>query len=411
MYITFRLRRLCGWLTGIVFLMSGILKVMDPVGTSLIIKEYLNFLHLGFLSGAAMPMAVALALLETLTGVMLVSGVFRRIAGIITFALISFFTIITAILVIFNPVMDCGCFGEAIHLTHWQSLIKNLIILALCCICFVPLRHLGIPKKQKYVSATITTLSILAFAAYSIAYIPAMDFTDFKAGTTTAAGEDAWQRKVVEEEAEDEENIEIIFVYEKDSKKEEFTLENLPDSTWTFVETKTVSLKPVKTAPILSFRDTLGTYCDHIAAVGPTMTISVYEFDKVKKEKWTQIANFLSHSKEADFTPLLLVAQTQDAVQKAYSSLDPETAQILTEHTYYSDYKTLITLNRSNGGATYIHDGTIIEKWAFQTRPSEEGLKNINLDDEVERLIRHRSATSTKFQGFMLYIFAILLLL
>ncbi len=411
MYITFRLRRLCGWLTGIVFLLSGILKVIDPVGTSLIIKEYLNFLHIGFLSGAAMPMAVALALLETLTGVMLVSGVFRRITGIITLSLISFFTIITAILVIFNPVMDCGCFGEAIHLTHWQSLIKNLIILALCCINYVPLRHLGKPKKIKYVSAAITTLSILAFAAYSIAYIPAMDFTDFKAGTTTAAGEDAWQRKVVEEEAEDQENIEIIFVYEKGSKMEEFTLDNLPDSTWTFVETKTISLNPVKAAPILSFRDTSETYCDQMAAAGPAMVISVYDFDKVKQKKWNEIADFLSHSQNADFTPLLLVAQTHEGAQKLYSTLEPETAQILTEYTYYSDYKTLITLNRSNGGATYLHDGTIIEKWAFQTRPSEEGLKNINLDDEVERLIRHRSATSTKFQGFMLYIFAILLLL
>jgi hypothetical protein len=84
---------------------------------------------------------------EASTGAALVSGVFRKTTAIVTSALILFFTVITLILWIANPVMDCGCFGEAIHLTHGQTLLKNLVLVALALIAFIPFQNFGVPRK------------------------------------------------------------------------------------------------------------------------------------------------------------------------------------------------------------------------------------------------------------------------
>ena len=115
-----KIRRFCAILIGLVFLASGLLKLLDPVGTGLIVSEYFKFFHLGFLQGTAKALGMALSLVEAATGAALISGVFRKTTAFITSLLVVFFTIITLILWIAKPEMDCGCFGEAIHLSHGQ---------------------------------------------------------------------------------------------------------------------------------------------------------------------------------------------------------------------------------------------------------------------------------------------------
>ena len=135
-YLLLRMKRFCGFITGFVFFISGILKLMDPVGTGLIIKEYLGFMHLGFMDPIAKFLGAGLALTESVLGTGLITGVWRHIIAPVTICLQGFFTLITLILVIFNPEMDCGCFGEAIHLTHLETFIKNIILSILLIIYF-----------------------------------------------------------------------------------------------------------------------------------------------------------------------------------------------------------------------------------------------------------------------------------
>ena len=145
-----KISRFCAILVGLVLLASGLLKLLDPVGTGLIVQEYCRFLHLDFLSGVARWAGVALALLESVLGTALLTGVYRRATAVATQILLAVFTLITILLVVFKPEMDCGCFGEAVHLTHSQSLLKNLILLALVAVAFLPFKDLGEPKKRKY---------------------------------------------------------------------------------------------------------------------------------------------------------------------------------------------------------------------------------------------------------------------
>ena len=177
-----RIKRFCGYAVGFVFFISGLLKLMDPVGAGLVMKEYFRFLHMEFLSGAGIAFGVIFALAEAVIGAALITGVWKKPVALAAIALQGFFTLLTLALVIFNPEMDCGCFGEAIHLTHSQTFIKNIILLGLLLRYYIPSKHLNKPKAKKYVSFGLVTVSTAAFALYSLLYIPMVDFTALKSG-------------------------------------------------------------------------------------------------------------------------------------------------------------------------------------------------------------------------------------
>ena len=383
-YILFRMKRFCGFAVGFVFFISGLLKLVDPVGAGLVMKEYFKFLHLGFLEGLSLPSGVAFALVETIVGAGLITGVWRKIIAAAAVGLQSMFTILTLLLVIFKPEMDCGCFGEAIHLTHGETFIKNIILLSLLLIYFIPIKYLGQTRKKKYVSFALVSLSSIAFAIYSLMYIPMADFTDFRPGAV-----------VNNESNMDEAAFEATFVYSKDGKEERFSLENLPDSTWTFVRADTSPVtEDGQGSARISIYDNSGNYADSLITKGKVMIVSLYKGSLSEKDIRT-IREFLDNAKTAGFSPILLTSGVETHGLESYNC----------------DYKTLITLNRSNGGATYLEDGYIIRKWPERTLPAPEELATISDEDPTDTFIGRDTRTSLAFQGFLLYVFAVMLLL
>ena len=393
-YLLLRLKRFCGFITGFVFFIGGILKVMDPTGAGLVMGEYFDFLHLKFLDFAAKPAGTAFALAEVLIGTALITGVWRKTIGLVAFVFQAFFTLLTLALVIFNPQMDCGCFGEAIHLTHMETFLKNIILLVLLSAYYFPTKMIGQPAKGKFVSFGIVTASVLAFTVYSWMYIPLMDFTDYKP---------AAMLKVCQVYSEGSEDAyKAVFIYEKDGDEQAFDLEELPDSTWNFVRTEAVSKTSDETYGLidLSFYDEYGNYQDEMAGDGKVMVVSVYD-PNIGSRKWKEISDFITEAEEAGFNAILLVAGTPEQVAEAH----------LIENVFFSDYKTLIAMNRSNGGATYFSNGYLVRKWAYRALPDQDQLHEIYEDDETETIIYHGTKGSLGFQGFLLYVFAVMLLL
>ena len=381
-----RFRRFCAFAVGVVFLLSGILKLMDPTGSGFIVKAWLDFLHIGFLAPLAVGIAECLALLESVIGAALMSGVWRKITAIASFAIMGFFTILTVVLAIANPVMDCGCFGEAVHLTHIQSLIKNLVICLFLCLAFLPFRELGEPVPVKYVAFAISLLSLILFALWSMIALPLKDYTEFAPGKILEASR-----------SEDYVDLsEPVFVYEKDGERKNFRLDNLPDSSWTFIDSKVIE-DEYSIRPVLSISDAEGEYCDSLAARGKVMVVSVYR--KLHRHNTSGVRDFVSRASASGYVPLILT-----------SSFDylPEDLLSLTRR---ADYKTLATFNRSNGGVTYCVDGQIVRKWSCNFRPDGEKLAELMSEDATSLALESQSKGGLSFQGFLLYIFAVLLLL
>ena len=391
-YLLLRLKRFCGFITGFVFFIGGILKLMDPVGAGLVMGEYLDFMHMKFLGFAAKPLGLAFALAEAVIGTALITGVWRKVTAIAAMAFQAFFTLLTLALVIFNPEMDCGCFGEAIHLTHMETFLKNIVLCLLLAAYYFPSRMLGITLKKKFVSFGIVTASVMAFTIYSWMYIPVVDFTDYKPAAALKAGH-------AFSEAEDA-AYEAVFVYEKDGKEEIFDLENLPDSTWNFVRTETKETETSEEGKMidLSFYDEAGEYHDHLASEEKVMVISIYD-PSMKEGKWEKINDFVRNAEEAGFRTFILVS---GEIPEQMAGQD---------NIFHADYKTLLSLNRSNGGATYFSRGYLVRKWAERALPSPEELEEIYGEDETETIIYHDTKGSLGFQGFLLYVFAVMLLL
>lgn len=386
-------RRFCAFVLGAVFLISGILKLMDPVGSEFIMKSYFSFLHIGFMDFSAKFFGVAFALTEAVLGAALMSGVWRKVVGIAVVALTTFFTLLTLVLLIFNPVMDCGCFGEAIHLTHLQTFVKNVILCALCCGAFIPMRELDRPVKVKYVSFALTACSLVALLIYSLVALPFKDYTAFHPGAMLQAAADEQYKDFSEPE----------FIYEKDGVTQAFSLDALPDSSWNFVDSR-IRQDDFAAGTVLTLTDDAGEYCDSLATKGNVLVVSAYR--KLSAGRIEGIESLVADARAAGLTPIVLVPS--DDVLAAASE---KHAALEDGLVYYSDYKTLATLNRSNGGATWISDGQIVRKWSYTLRPSSEKLSAALAEDPAALALETQSKGSLALQSFLLYIFAVLLLL
>lgn len=178
------IRRLFADIIGLVFFLSAIIKLMDPVGTGLIVDSYLDNMSLDFLRPISKWLGELLALLEATVSVGLLTGTFRKFFAWLATAMIVFFTMISVWLVVANPDMDCGCFGRLITLTHTQTLIKN-VILCLCCICaFLPYSRLGKPRIHRYVAFWIGMGVIIVFSVISLLQQPIVEYSEFAASHT-----------------------------------------------------------------------------------------------------------------------------------------------------------------------------------------------------------------------------------
>ena len=350
------IRRISAVLIGFVFFLAGVLKLMDPTGARLVVEEYLKFLHLYFLMDASGVIGSGMALLETLTGAALITGVWRKVAAITTGVMLVFFSARTLALYIKNPRMDCGCFGEAIHLTHFQSLVKNLILLALWALAFLPFSKLEITRKVKYVSFPIAAVSVCMFLLYSSLNIPLVDFTPFSPGAELMLPEDI--------------------------------IDPTDDRT-----------------PTLSISDAEGEYVDEKLIEGDLMAVSVYAPEKLKAEQWNEVRQLMQDAAAEGFTPMILAASTPEMMESF--GLAPE----MVAATFYADPKKLITLNRSNGGAAFIQDGMIVTKWHSRHLPDRAKLSELAAADVTESLLSENNSDRIKLQGFLLYVFAVMLLL
>lgn len=397
--------RLAAVLIGIVFFFAGIFKLMDPVGAGLVVEEYFKFFGTQFLLPVSKALAVGLALVETLCGLALMTGVYRRLTALVVSSLIVIFTLITFLLWRSGTQFDCGCFGEVIHLTPSQTFWKNVILVVLAAFAFIPPGRLGRGTLHKKIAFYIVLVTVLGLTVYSLVDIPLMDFTDFKPSVALQASGRSGPEHSVEE-------LETFYVYAKDGVERRFRLEDIPDSTWKFVDTVTESVADMDDAPLpsLPISNREGEVCDSLAVGPDVMVVSVYRPRSLSTARWERIADFLSLSREMGFSTLLLAAVPSGGPSPIPEDVAPLSRVLLEECLHSSDYKTLLSLNRSNGGAVYFSDGYLIRKWSRRNYPAADDLLKLYEGDPIDQMLTESSAGRLRFQLYLLAVLAVVVL-
>ena len=361
------LRAICRLVFGLTFIFSGFVKLLSPIGTSLILQEYFSALHLGFLSGTALWAGMLLAVCEFVVGMCVLLSVRIRLFSGIGFYMCCFFTLLTLYLALFNPISDCGCFGEAVHLTNWQTFFKNLILLPCIALLYFQRKKIA-PIANRVVEwcfAGFFVLVAVALWLHSYKSVPMYEFTPYRTGAYVST-------------EDDEADFETSFIYEKDGRQQSFTLENLPDSTWTYVET------------ITEMTGTAGKYSDFIIQdaegndIAPVLLfsddailVSIYEPDKLKAKDWRRIESFAEKALAAG-ADLYFASSTGSAgIPDGFPF-----------EVGYGDRKLLLTINRANGGATLFSDSYIAQKWTPTTMEKAE-LSKLLADDGETLVVRN----------------------
>ena len=220
-------------LVGGVFAFSGFVKAIDPWGTIYKVNDYLAAFQIVMPDSIVLFFVFSLFTFEFLLGVSFIFGCYRRLAPIGAALIMLFMTPLTLWIAMENPVSDCGCFGDALIMSHWQTFWKNVLLSAMVGWLVVYARRSRcfiIPTLQ-WLMVGVSTLFIVIVALYGYIYQPLLDFRPYPIGETLVSVD------------EDDDGSELLFVYRKDGVEKEFTIDNLPDDDeWEFVERKDVSL-------------------------------------------------------------------------------------------------------------------------------------------------------------------------
>ena len=358
-------------LLALTFLFSGFVKAVDPLGTVYKIQDYL---HEGFggifqwaipAAGAA---AVCLIALEWLLGIAMLLNVRTQWTSWITLLFYCIMTPLTLYIAIANPVSDCGCFGDALVITNWQTFWKNIILLLLS-ICLVICRK-AIPELFSWWMEIIITLAALGSVAgimgYSYTHLPQIDFRPYKVGNHIPT------LMEIPDDAEVDQ-YEITLIYAKDGKEQTFTLENYPkgDPEWTFVDQKSVLIKKGYVPPIHDFEiETLeGDYItqditqDILESEEPVTLVVMYDLSKTDTTQLEKLMHMIHEYPRVYF----LTASGEEEIFAFAEELgwDEET----TYSTFcFTDPITLKTIVRANPGVIVVQNGTIIDKYNLKNR-------------------------------------------
>ena len=352
------------------FIFSGYVKAIDPLGTQYKLADYLQTMGIGSLlpEWTLLVGAVLLAALEFSLGIFLLFAIRRHLVSKIVLALMSIMTLLTLWIVIANPVKDCGCFGDAVVLSNGQTFIKNIILLAIALMLqkWPTSMVRFVSKKTQWIVINYTVIFALALSAWSLWDLPLFDFRPYHVGANIAQG-----MKIPQGAPQPQ--FETTFILEKNGQQKEFTLDNYPDSTWTFVDSKTVQTAEGYVPPIHDFsiqdnktgeditQEVLNDTGYTFLLISPTLAYA----DDSNFGRIDQIYEF---AQDYGYRFICLTASSDKDIAKWQDITGAEYPF------YTTDATTLKTMIRSNPGLMLLHHGTIIQKWSHNKLPQPEEL-------------------------------------
>lgn len=354
------------YLVASVFIFSGFVKIVDPLGFVYKLQDYVAAIDIHsipqfiFITGA-----LSISAVEFIIGIYLFFGVRRRISSFLSLVLMCFMTPLTFILAITNPISDCGCFGDALVLTNWQTFWKNVVLLGLIIYLYKHNRKIirFFSIETNWIVSLYSIFYVFALGIYCLVYLPILDFRPFKIGT------DIVKEMSIPEGAE-EPIYDTYYIMEKDGVQKQFSLENYPDSTWSFVDAKTELIYPGYIPKIQNFTitdiETGEDFTDSILLdTHYNFILVAHRIDHADDSNIDLINEIYDYSKNNNYNFICL---TSSPVEDILEWQDKTGANY---QFYHSDDITLKTIIRSNPGLLLMKDGVIYNKWDHYSLPDE----------------------------------------
>lgn len=358
---------ICRLLLAITFIFSGFVKAIDPLGSQYKIGDYLTALGMAgkIPEWVQLILSISLSGAEFTLGILLLLAIRRRLVSKLAFVLMLGMTLITLWLTISNPIQDCGCFGDAIHLTNSQTFIKNLVLfVASIVVMRLPLYQVRfISKTNQWIATYFTMIFIVIVSLLSLYHLPLFDFRPYYIGQNILKGmqipKGAKQTK-----------YKTTFICTKNGVQKEFNENNYPynDSTWVFVDTKQEVIEKGYEPPIHDFSITDEKTGEDLTEQilnkdGYTFLLVSPMLEVAQDRNFGDIEGIYEYAKENGYAFYGLTASTDKGIKHWRDITGAEYPF------YVTDGTTLKTMIRSNPGLLLLYKGTIINKWNHNDIP------------------------------------------
>ncbi len=357
-------------LLGVVFTFSGFVKIIDPLGTTYKIEDYLHafggfFLKIDIL---AFPAAMCLVTLEFVLGLSLLLHIKPKLTPWLLLVFMLFMTPLTLYIALYNPVSDCGCFGDALILSNWATFWKNIVLCLLLLLVFLDYKHIHslYTPKAEWSLLVLLLVASLTISIYCLRHLPLLDFRPYKVCADIPA-----LMEIPDDAPHDK--YEVTLVYENNGVEKEFTLEDYPrnDSTWHFVKQNRKLVEKGYEPPIHDFvlvtngEDPLDITDEILSSDEPIALLIMYD---LRKTNISLLRENLDELKD-HYDNLYAVTGSGSWAIKEFAENQDLDIPFLT-----CDPVTLKTIVRANPGVIVLQRGRIMEK--YNLRDIQNQLKN-----------------------------------
>ncbi len=347
---------------GGLFIFSGLIKVNDPVGTAIKLEEYFDVFSYDIASffsifkGIALELAFFLVVAEVLLGVMLILGVRLRFTIWAIGLMILFFTFLTFYSAYFDKVTDCGCFGDAIKLTPWESFIKDVVLLVLIGVLFVYRHRMrDFTTLWSQGAVAFVAIGILVLAVTAIRNLPFIDFRAYKEGVN------------IPQAMQPSEQLEYNYVMSKEG--DEYVFDQYPaDDSYEFVEMNLVNEDALPKISDFAVWNADGDYTDEILT-GKKAVVLITNLDKMNVDNLDKIDQLIFGFRDTQVTTLVMAASSQEAIDALITN------RKWNIQGYQGDATVIKTIMRSNPGILFLYEGTVLKKYHHRNTPDSEDAK------------------------------------
>jgi uncharacterized membrane protein YphA (DoxX/SURF4 family) len=349
-------------IVGVLFIFSGLIKANDPLGLSYKMEEFFEVLHLTFLSPYSLAFSVIMNAFEIIAGVAVLVGYRMRIFSVLLLLLIIFFTFLTGYALFSGTIRECGCFGDCIKLTAVETFWKDVILLVMILVIFFYRKQIS-PLKGAGIAVLVSAILSFGIQWYTLKHLPFFDCLPYKVGNNIP-------EKMKLPPGATPDVYEMVFVYEKDGQKKEFTADNYPwsDSTWKFVDRKDKLVKKGNAEPAI--KDFILTDLDGVnqteAILSETKPVYLFLVQNVQKagSGWdVKMKAIQDKWKNQGVVIYGVTASTKEEIAafKQQHGLEFPFVQM--------DGVAIKTAGRSNPSLILLDKGTIKGKWHYNDIP------------------------------------------